>query len=107
MQVVLGIKNVLPAEENVFDILLGELQRVIPGVTWTAAGIVAHQNAVMDWALARGVPAIRTGLEDNIRVSKTRLAASNAELVSLAARRTVHACRPATPAEARAILGLA
>jgi hypothetical protein len=28
---------------------------------------------------------VRTGLEDNIRVTKDRLAASNAELVSLAA----------------------
>ncbi len=39
----------------------------------------------MGWALARGADAVRTGLEDNIRVSKDRLAASNAELVSIAA----------------------
>jgi 3-keto-5-aminohexanoate cleavage enzyme len=35
--------------------------------------------------LARGADAVRTGLEDNIRISKSRLAASNAELVTLAA----------------------
>ena len=61
----------------------------------------------MDWALARGADAVRTGLEDNIRVTKDRLAASNAELVGLAAdavRR--HGRRVATPAEARAALGL-
>ena len=38
----------------------------------------------------------------------TRLAASNAELMQVAARRTVrHGRRPATPAEARAALGVA
>jgi uncharacterized protein (DUF849 family) len=61
----------------------------------------------MEWALARGADAVRTGLEDNIRVTKDRLAASNAELVSVAAdaaRR--HGRRVATADDARAILGL-
>jgi uncharacterized protein (DUF849 family) len=49
----------------------------------------------------------RTGLEDNVRLDRDRLAPSNAALV----RRVVELCdrheRPvATPAEARAILGL-
>jgi uncharacterized protein (DUF849 family) len=48
---------------------------------------------------------VRTGLEDNIRVTKDRLARSNAELVALAAEAIArHGRRPATPAEARAIL---
>ena len=47
------------------------------------------------------------GLEDNIRFDKTRLASSNADLVS----RLADICkqydrRPATPAEAREILSL-
>ncbi|MFC7736139.1 3-keto-5-aminohexanoate cleavage protein [Roseomonas sp. GCM10028921] len=47
-------------------------------------------------------------MEDNIRVSRDRLAASNAELVRLAAEAVArHGRRPATPAEARAMLGLA
>lgn len=51
---------------------------------------------------------MRTGLEDNIRVSKDRLAASNAELVQLAAATlAAHGRRAATPAEARRLLGLA
>ena len=59
----------------------------------------------MDWALARGADAVRTGLEDNVRVSKDRLAASNAELVEIAvALMAKHGARPATPAEARAAL---
>ena len=51
--------------------------------------------------------AVRTGLEDNIRISKDRLAQSNAELVQLATQAIVrHGCRVATPYEARQILGL-
>lgn len=68
-----------------------------------------HRNlaVVMDWALARGADAVRTGLEDNIRHSKDRLAASNAELVGLAARAVRrHGRRVASPAEARAALGI-
>jgi 3-keto-5-aminohexanoate cleavage enzyme len=44
---------------------------------------------------------------DNIRISKDRLAASNAERVQYAAAAAErHNRRPATPAEARAALGL-
>jgi uncharacterized protein (DUF849 family) len=61
----------------------------------------------MGWALARGADAVRTGLEDNIRISKDRLAKNNAELVRLAAHAvTQHGRRIATPQEARRILGL-
>ena len=70
--------------EHLLDLLLGELRRLIPQATWTAAGIGRHQARVMEWALARGADAVRTGLEDNIRVEKERLASSNAELVELA-----------------------
>jgi 3-keto-5-aminohexanoate cleavage enzyme len=107
VQFVMGVQNALPAEESLLDILLGELKRKIPGATWTAAGIGRHQAPVIDWVLARGGGAIRTGLEDNIRVSKDRLAKSNAELVQLAAQACLrHGTRPATPQEARALLGL-
>ena len=61
----------------------------------------------MSWALVRGANAVRTGLEDNIRISKDRLAKSNAELVQLAAQAVArHGRRVATPQEARHILGL-
>ncbi|HXH04274.1 MAG TPA: 3-keto-5-aminohexanoate cleavage protein, partial [Candidatus Competibacteraceae bacterium] len=47
------------------------------------------------------------GLEDNIRISGDRLAASNAELVQLAAALCAeYDARPATPQEARRILSL-
>ncbi len=108
VQFVLGVQNAMPAEEHLLDILLTETRRILPEATWTAAGIGRNQAVVMDWALARGADAVRTGLEDNIRVTKDRLAASNAELVGLAAEAVArHGRRVATPAEARAALGLA
>ena len=107
VQFVLGVKNALPAQEHLLDLLHGELERMLPNATWTAAGIGRHQSEVMNWVLARGADGVRTGLEDNIRVGKDRLARSNAELVAIAAELCAkHGTRPATPAEARARLGL-
>ena len=108
VQFVMGVQNAMPAEEHLVDILLGELRRLFPQATWTAAGIGRNQAPVMEWALKRGAQAVRTGLEDNIRVAKDRLARSNAELVQMAAETVArHGGRPATPAEARALLSLA
>lgn len=106
VQFVLGIPNALPARRSVFDFLLSELAQVLPQATWVAAGIARHQWEVNQWCLAEGGHC-RTGLEDSIRYDETRLARSNADLV----QRIVDACeqhgrRPATPAEARQILGL-
>ena len=107
VQFVMGVKNALPAQEHLLDILLGELRRVLPEATWTAAGIGRHQAEVMAWVLARRAGGVRTGLEDNVRITKTRLASSNAELVQLAVEAAArHGRRPATPREARAMLGL-
>jgi uncharacterized protein (DUF849 family) len=107
VQIVMGVKNALPAEEHLLDLMLVELRRVLPRATWTAAGIGVNQARVMEWVLARGGDGVRTGLEDNIRISRDRLAASNAELVQHAANAVArHGRRPATPAEARTMLGL-
>jgi 3-keto-5-aminohexanoate cleavage enzyme len=107
VQFVMGVKNAMPADEHLLEILLAELKRVIPGATWTAAGIGRYQNEVMRWVLERGADAVRTGLEDNIRIDKERLAASNAELVKIAADMCArYDARPATVAEARQLLGI-
>jgi 3-keto-5-aminohexanoate cleavage enzyme len=107
VQFVMGVQNALPAEEYLLELLLGELRRVLPMATWTAAGIGRNQAPVMDWALKRSADAVRTGLEDNIRISKDRLAKSNAELVEQAVLAIArHGRRVATPAEARTALGL-
>ncbi len=107
VQFVMGVKNAMPADEHLLDLLLGELRRILPRATWTAAGIGRFQSVVMRWALERGADAVRTGLEDNIRITKERLAASNAELVSLAVETLARfGRRPATAAEARDMLGI-
>ena len=107
VQFVMGVKNAMPADEHLLDILLAELRRVLPHATWTGAGIGVNQARVMEWVLARGADGVRTGLEDNIRIAKDRLAASNAELVQAAAAAVAqHGRRPATAMEARAMLGL-
>lgn len=106
VQFVMGIKGAMPARRSVLEFLLSEMKSVLPGATWTAAGVARHQFEVAQWAMELGGHC-RTGLEDNIRFDGTRLAASNAELVKkLADECGRHGRRPATPAEARALLGL-
>jgi 3-oxoadipate:acetyl-CoA acetyltransferase len=107
VQLVMGIQNALPARRRVLEFFLQELPDVLPGATWVAAGLGRHQFEVNQWCLELGGQC-RTGLEDNIRFDRSRLAASNAELV----KKVVDECarydrRPATVAEARSILGLA
>jgi catechol 2,3-dioxygenase-like lactoylglutathione lyase family enzyme len=86
----------------------GELRRQLPDATWTAAGIGRYQSEVMEWALRRDADAIRTGLEDNMRLKRGQLAKSNAELASLAVEKlSGYDARPARSDEARTILGLA
>jgi 3-keto-5-aminohexanoate cleavage enzyme len=107
VQFVMGVLNAMPAQERLLDILLAETKRVIPHATWTAAGIGRHQSQVMSWALERDADAIRTGLEDNIRIDKERLAKSNAELVTIATDLCArYDRRPASVREARSLLGL-
>jgi 3-keto-5-aminohexanoate cleavage enzyme len=106
MQFVFGVKNAMPAIREVLDFEVAQLATRMPAATWTAAGIGRHQLEVNRWCLELGGHC-RTGLEDNVRIDRTRLAQSNAELV----RRVVDLCgefgrRPATPAEARRLLGL-
>jgi len=105
VQFVMGVENALPAVERLLDVLLAEMRIVLPQASWTAAGIGRYQDPVMRWALARGANAVRTGLEDNIRISKDRLARSNAELVEVAAQAIRNVGRePAVPGEARGTL---
>ena len=106
VQFVMGIPNAMPARRSVFDFLRSETREVLPGATWVAAGVARFQWEVNQWCLETGGHC-RTGLEDNLRISPDRLAASNAELV----KKIADNCgrfdrRPATAAEARTILGL-
>jgi uncharacterized protein (DUF849 family) len=105
-QFVLGVKNALPARRHLLVFLVEELKRLFPNATWTVAGIGRHQSEVASWALEMGGH-VRTGLEDNIRITRERLARSNAELVEVAAELCArNDARPASAAEARALMGL-
>jgi uncharacterized protein (DUF849 family) len=106
VQFVLGIKNAMPADREVLEFEVAQLAKHMPQATWTAAGIGRHQLTVNHWALELGGHC-RTGLEDNVKFDRDRLAASNAELV----QRVADLCadygrRPASCAEARQRLGL-
>src|SRR6186713_3418327 len=106
VQFVLGVKHALPAERDILEFQVAKLQQVMPEATWVAAGIGRFQLDVNRWCLEMGGHC-RTGLEDNVRWDKTRLAASNAELVKRLADLCGDYDRPvATPTEARQILGL-
>jgi 3-keto-5-aminohexanoate cleavage enzyme len=106
VQFVLGVPNALPADRQVLEFEIEQLERVLPGATWTAAGVGRHQLIVNEWTLELGGHC-RTGLEDNVRFDKQRLAASNAELVARVADLTGKFGRSvATPAQARKILAL-
>lgn len=106
VQFVFGIPGALPARREILEFEVAQLQKVLPGATWTAAGIGRWQLELNHWALELGGHC-RTGLEDNIRYDKERLAESNAELVARVARLCEdYDRRPATAAEARRMLSL-
>ena len=104
VQFVMGIPNALPARRKILEFGISELKELMHGATWTAAGIGRHQLTVARWCLELGGH-VRTGLEDNLKYDRSRLATSNAELV----RQVVDVCpeydrHPASAEEARQIL---
>jgi len=106
VQFVLGVRNALPARREILDFGVAELRALMPEATWVAAGVGRYQLEVNRWCLELGGHC-RTGLEDNIRWDKGRLAKSNAELVERVANLCGEYGRPvATPADARMIMGL-
>lgn len=106
VQFVMGIPNAMPARRPALEFMVKELGELMPDATWTAAGIGRHQLTLNHWALELGGH-LRTGLEDNIRWDRERLAKSNAELVGRVAEMCRTAGRgPATARQAREILNL-
>ena len=106
VQFVMGVKNAMPVDRDVFEFYVRTLHRLAPDATWTGAGIGKDQLTLVRWSLELGGHC-RTGLEDNVRLDRHTLAPSNAALV----RQVVEQCAdfdrwPATVAQARALLGL-
>ena len=91
VQFVMGVKNSMPVDEEVFDFYVQLVKSRMPDA---------------EWCVSKGGHA-RTGLEDNIRLDKDTLASSNAYLV----KRVTDLCekyeRPVADVhQARQILGL-
>ncbi len=106
VQFVMGVKNAMPVDREVFDFYIKTLKRLAPDADWCAAGIGKDQITVNEWVVAAGGHA-RAGLEDNVRLDRDTLAPSNAALVKRVADLCEKYERPvATPAQAREILDL-
>jgi 3-keto-5-aminohexanoate cleavage enzyme len=106
IQFVMGIRNAMPVDREVFEFYVRTLARLAPDATWTGAGIGKDQLTLAKWSLELGGHC-RTGLEDNVRLDRDTLAPSNAALV----KQVVDLCdaygrRPATVDEARRMLHL-
>lgn len=101
-QFVLGVNGMAKATPKV----LTQLHDMLPtGSTWSALGIGTGHLPVLYTTLAMGGH-VRVGLEDNIYYSKGKLT-NNEELVARAARLIrEYNNEPATPDEARELLGL-
>ena len=106
VQFVMGIENAMPVDRRVFEFYVETLQRLSPQATFTGAGIGRDALTVARWSLELGGH-VRTGMEDNVRLDRDTLAPSNAALVTqVAALMAGYGRRPATVAEARALLKL-
>jgi 3-keto-5-aminohexanoate cleavage enzyme len=99
---VLGSRGSLPATAKN---LLYLSETILPGSTWTVAGIGRWQLPMAVLAIVMGGH-VRVGLEDNLYYRKGQLA-TNEQLVARVARIAAEVGRSvATPEEARQILGL-
>ncbi|MHB2022424.1 MAG: beta-keto acid cleavage family enzyme [Mycobacteriales bacterium] len=106
VQLVMGVRNALPARESIADFFCAEIQALLPDATYTFAAVGRHQLAANRWALAKGGH-VRTGLEDNLYFEQGRLARSNAELVERVANLCADYDRhPASAQETRKLLNL-
>jgi len=83
IQFVMGVKNAMPADLNVFEYYISTVKRLLPKASWCGAGIGKDQKILNEWCIKLGGH-VRTGLEDNIRIDKDNLAPSNASLVKIA-----------------------
>ncbi|MFG6497799.1 3-keto-5-aminohexanoate cleavage protein, partial [Fictibacillus sp. UD] len=89
------------------EALVAMRARLPEDAVWSAFGIGREEFQIL--AVAAGMGGnVRVGLEDNLYLSRGRLAPSNAALVEKAVSLLAHLDRePATPDQARAMFGLA
>ncbi len=100
---VLGVPGGLGARADALDYCLSQLPK---GASWCCAAMGRHQFPMVEIVAERGGNS-RVGMEDNIYLSKGVLAKGSYELVAKAVEIAKSKGRAiATPAEARAIIGL-
>jgi uncharacterized protein (DUF849 family) len=106
LQFVLGILGAIqPSLENVM-FLYQTARAAIGDFQWSVCAAGRHQMNMCNMSLLMGGN-VRVGLEDNLYVEKGRMAKSNAEQVEKIGRIARElGIEPATPDEARKILGL-
>ncbi len=107
VQFVMGVRNAMPADRDVFDFYIKTVHRLFgDDAPWCAAGIGPAQIVLNEWAVSSGGHA-RTGLEDNVRIDRDTLAPSNAALVARVTDLCAKYDRPVADwRTARRILGL-
>lgn len=103
IQIVLGVRyGAIPNPETLFYFA----SQLPPDCIWAAFGIGRHEFPLLAQAFLLGGH-VRVGLEDNVYIRKGVLARDNAELVEKAGTIVENLGGSlATPAEARALLGL-
>src|SRR5690242_1250425 len=54
VQFVMGVKNAMPVDREVFEFYVRTLHRLAPDATWTGAGIGRDQTTLVRWSLELG-----------------------------------------------------
>lgn len=102
-QFVLGVLGGMDATPENLQYLVRHLPE---GALWSATGIGSGHLPILYSAIALGANGVRVGLEDNLYVDRG-VTATNASLVERAAQLIrLFNKQPATPAEARQIMGI-
>lgn len=105
-QFCMGCANGIPGTMKNLIFMKETMDQLCPGSTWSCFGVGHSAMEMLYGAVALG-GGIRVGMEDNVMYAKGVLADSNAQFVERAVRVVrEYGCEPATPDEAREILGL-
>lgn len=98
--------QLMPGTPRSYVYLTECVRDLFPGVIWVAHGIEESVFAIASLAVATGAH-VRVGLEDRATLIDGTLARSNAEFVEwVVGLARAHGREPATPQEARAMIGL-
>lgn len=105
-QFCMGCANGIPGNTKNLVLVKETMDQLCPGSTWSCFGVGHSAMEIMYAAIALGGN-IRVGMEDNVMYAKGQLADSNKQFIERAVRVIREfGCEPATPDEARQILGL-